>query len=723
MTYGESSLRPSVNGFDARKRIVLLCLAAAAATFIIAAFYPLGRAADDSLPLSFAAAHGWLAAQSISLTAIFALPLMVLCRWFPRAMIGLSTIVLLAIPVCFFLDCVVFHRIGERFFSATTASIASSLLPGLLPYVDAVTLGIAITAIVCVIALSWLVHRFAAWASARWSTDRPGDVSPWTVLLTVIILAGLISIPSLIRYPDIVASMKDNSTRHPWCAFRMVGYRSQGMAAPSGPEAVRSGLYGLSLADGVSKRLDQLKQVSLVAIEKNADAATPKPDIVIFIVESLRPEVLTAEVMPHLFECSERSLLLRNHVSGGNSSNLGIFSLVNGLEATWFPYADQFEPLLNRLLHLAGYQIGFFGGSEGWDTFNMEGFINDQVYDEFVIEPVDWNASDERAIERASAFLDKSISRQPRCAVVYLYSTHAPFHSAAQDQIFEPWAAEWNVSLFTNSGREQIVNRYRNAAHFVDRIAAPLIQDDRIIVLAGDHGESLLDDGTIGHGTRLSKAQTFTPAFIHVPGASADAIEFATSHIDLLPTLISTLGYQVLPADALDGIDLNGSSQSASVAKQLESRTFASHAYIGNEVLLIGPWTTETGQPLGYRNSFSLDDYLAYPLGPVDAKGLQLEAKNRRQVLSTDRVLRSWIKTRHGIDPIEPNASREDLFARHLKHTQVDVRLAAITLASKVQSPNELLISLIQKLTLDPNVQVRRAARNALVTLQRRRSG
>ena len=103
-----------------------------------------------------------------------------------------------------------------------------------------------------------------------------------------------------------------------------------------------------------------------------------------------------------------------------------------------------------------------------------------------------------------------------------------------------------------------IWNRYRNSARTVDHLIAPLLKHpNRIVAIVGDHGESFLDDGTIGHGTRLSASQTQTPAIIVGSNVPTKKVREATSHADLLPTLLELCDIQTSSPMSFDGRDVS----------------------------------------------------------------------------------------------------------------------------------------------------------------------
>ena len=707
-----------------QKHAIVFALFCWAATFVISTFYPMDRPVDEVVEMSFASAHAWVAAQAM-VPILLALFLAILASVTTAKVARVVRLTVLpAVPILLLADCITFHWIGERFLSATMWHITMSLLPGLLPFLGWGTIfgcfGLVVGLLVGVFVANWLSQRLAN----RWSTERPNDISPTKAFSVLAIGTVLVSIPALLRRTQTVAEMREHSIRHPLCAFHVVGYRSVGVDPPHGADAIDARLHGLALADPVKQRLSLLKSMQLADKGYSEDDAS-RPDVLIVIFESLQLEMLNDQVMPNTFALGQRGLILRQHFSGGNASNLGIFSLLNGMEATWFPQSDQFVPVMNQLFHQAGYEIGFYGGTDDWAKFGMGGFVKPDLFDRFEIEPVDWLDSDQRSIDRAKAFLgredvDGQIKSNPRAAVVYLYSSHSPFRSLPDQEIFQPAAGPVFIAPYPDPIREKVWNRYRNSVRSLDHLIKPLLSEDQIIVVAGDHGEAFLEDGTVGHGTRMSKIQNMTPAMIYAPGMTPREIRQPTSHADVLPTLLAYMGMKPDTTNwngrqVLQGDDLLSESD-----ESLALRVIATCHYMGPELMLIGRWTSNSDVPFAFRHAFSTARWKVAALNPVDEKGLEWGSSPDAEKQGKTEYSQ-WLLDRYGVDPTAIKSSRLELFSKYLSHPATAIRLETLDIASSVESPTVELLDLLEESTVDKAPKVRELAREVLLLLQRRR--
>lgn len=99
-------------------------------------------------------------------------------------------------------------------------------------------------------------------------------------------------------------------------------------------------------------------------------------------------------------------------------------------------------------------------------------------------------------------------------------------------------------------------NRYRNALHYTDRSIGTLVDTLReqgilertLIVLVGDHGESV-SGYPVGHGLAMTYEELRTPFILSNPLIFPEPQQSGlfTSHLDVAPTLASLLGWSVDP--------------------------------------------------------------------------------------------------------------------------------------------------------------------------------
>jgi len=136
--------------------------------------------------------------------------------------------------------------------------------------------------------------------------------------------------------------------------------------------------------------------------------------------------------------------------------------------------------------------------------------------------------------DRVAAFLKQRRREQPLFLYVNYHDTHFPYHHAGIRPLLNaPVLQQFDI---VPERRDDLRAMYLNTAANVDRAIGTLLDmvrrdvpgDVGVIVLS-DHGESLFDEGFLGHGYALNDAQTriplvaaHVPLVIHEPFGQAD---------------------------------------------------------------------------------------------------------------------------------------------------------------------------------------------------------
>ncbi len=628
-TWGQAGLRC---------RLLVTGLLASMCAAAVSTLHRSALSVTDATQLPTVFAVGWIFGQSIFLIAPGVLLGWMIAGRRQRLAMLVTAVWAQGIVLLVVCDVITFHWIGERFLSAATWR-AATLGDVLVGHATATMIfsggGLLVANLICAAAIWWIASN-----SATWWTRLPKVPPVGVVGLAIVGLGLIVSAPAIWNRSRTWEEMGRHSTRHPWCAAGLVPHHGVGRAVTFDPPLPSS--TSTSLDAAIRRRDQQQRQLGIDLQWRDQAKPESLPDVLMVVIESFRHELVAADVMPNLWQYAEDGIHCRQHFSGGNATNHGMFSLLNGLEAIWFDRGVRYSPLLNRLLHQAGYELGFFGGHNDWRKFLMDGYISAEHFDVFEIEQPGWLASDRKATQRTAAFLDRDRRPDdpPRLAVLYLYSTHADYHSYVDDRIFQPAADDRFLIPYTEEARTAVWNRYKNSARSIDRFLAAVMRRDRVILVTGDHGESFLEDGVCGHGVRISKYQNMTPAVFYCAGIQPRSIDLPTAHADWLPTLLSALKIPVTEPATLDGIDLLAAS-----SQQLASRLLVTRNYLRDDLAIIGPWTLRSDQPFGYRASVSLNAPHIAPLNAIDENGREETTSGERDA---EEAVRRWRQQRFG---------------------------------------------------------------------------
>lgn len=287
-------------------------------------------------------------------------------------------------------------------------------------------------------------------------------------------------------------------------------------------------------------------------------ASQSTPNIIVLVAESLRWDQLNPETMPHTWQFSARALRFTRHYSSGNGTREALFGMFYGLYgAYWesFMHARRSPLLMDRLQQL-GYQLDIrTSASFTYPEFDRTLFLNVPDAALHTADPKlpAWRR-DELNTDALLSFLDSRDAGRPFLQFFFLESTHAGYSFPESQALTPDYQRSLDYASLSRArlaaGIVPLYNRYRNAAHWIDRqlgrIYAGLEQrgllDDTIVIVTGDHGEEFMEKGAWGHNSAFVEEQTHVPLVVRMPGQPAAVIDRLTGHADIATTLLQTLG-------------------------------------------------------------------------------------------------------------------------------------------------------------------------------------
>ena len=288
-----------------------------------------------------------------------------------------------------------------------------------------------------------------------------------------------------------------------------------------------------------------------LVVEKPAQS----PNIVWLVAESLRFDMLDPKIMPSLWQFSEQALRLEKHYSGGNLTQMGVFSMFYGLYAPyWFTMLDHRRaPVLMDVLQQQNYQFSLHTSQRfSFPAFDKTVFVNMNKADmhEHLEIGEQWQR-DRTNVGELLDFIDKRDEKRPFMTYMFFESTHANYYFPPETVIAEPYLKDLNyLTADFEKDIGLIKNRYINASRHVDQQVARVIDhlrdkkllDNTIVIVLGDHGEEFMERSRWGHSAEFNRFQTSTPAAIYVPGQAPRVVKGITSHLDIPATLLPLLG-------------------------------------------------------------------------------------------------------------------------------------------------------------------------------------
>lgn len=303
-----------------------------------------------------------------------------------------------------------------------------------------------------------------------------------------------------------------------------------------------------------------------------------KPNIVWINLEGWRWDMFSDENTPNVHAWAQNEQIFEYHVSGGNRTATGVFSMFYALHGNyWDTVLSERKPpvFVNRLREL-GYRIDA-------DASREVGFF-DMRNSTFVDMPeayhVDWPTDDsairdQAIVEHFKKFVDES-GDEPFFSWTLFDSSHVKYYFPDPAFAkFTPYAKEvsYRELSITEQRKIEAKNRYRNAVYYEDSLVKAMLDHLRekgllektVVIVSGDHGEEFYENGYWTHGGGCTPQVVRVPLIVHVPGKAPGRFTDVTAHHDIVPTLMEMLGTKSPASDYALGSNLFGSERVAHV--------------------------------------------------------------------------------------------------------------------------------------------------------------
>lgn len=302
------------------------------------------------------------------------------------------------------------------------------------------------------------------------------------------------------------------------------------------------------------------EDVIAAAVEADKTVLAKRPNIYLFVVESLRADSITEKIAPHLAQFKQDYSSIETALSNGNGTHLSWYSIFHSQFSYFWNYQQKERkrgsPAL-QLLKKWGYQVRLYSSAQ-LGYYGMDKVLfgeNLQLLDSkhYFSHSPPLQAADSDA--EALAQMQKDIAADPslqegQIFVVFWDCTHFDYCWPKNwTPPFTPFAQElaYFQAFQSNKSIAQIKNRYWNSVNFMDSLFGQFLEklprkDEAIVVFTGDHGEEFFDHGHLFHNSHLTHEQMNVPLYFKL---GEEKLQCAlASQMDIFPTLIDYLGRQ-----------------------------------------------------------------------------------------------------------------------------------------------------------------------------------
>ncbi len=281
---------------------------------------------------------------------------------------------------------------------------------------------------------------------------------------------------------------------------------------------------------------------SAVANDSLADV-TPRQgkNIVLIVLESARADLLDQKingqyVTPVMREIAKNGVSIKHAYSHTGYTVTSIKAIFNRDLVK-----NKDKVTLIKFLQAAGYQLSILSGqdesfgnvavetgmkNEGVSYFDARTAINDRVFPSK--EQGSLRLSEERVVEQFQTRINQVDFTKPQFFYLNIQAGHFPYsHPKMAKRIISHLIPRSDINEENKKWvAETYWNAIANADWAVGKVIASLkernLLDKTTIVLLGDHGESLFDDGFLGHGHAINDTQTEIPLIINDPNIIAN---------------------------------------------------------------------------------------------------------------------------------------------------------------------------------------------------------
>ena len=324
-------------------------------------------------------------------------------------------------------------------------------------------------------------------------------------------------------------------------------------------------------------KLPKEEDQTLRSLDSRAFSLARKPDVYLFVIESLREDFITEAHSPNIYQFKQDHISFDLALSNSNATQISWFSLFFSEYPFYWGkitpnnWNEGSVPL--RSFKKMGYDIHAFSSARlGYYQmdhliFGKTQYLADTLFtpdEEEFDEPYQ---RDQIAMEQLLERMDHPEEEGGRLFIVFLDATHLDYSWPKEEcSLFHPFEERINYFKVACSNRdvEKIQNRYRNSLYFVDKLMGQFFEKletcpggkEAVVILTADHGEEFYENGHLFHASGLTHQQTHVPLYYRFGSdkqVNRDSVCKVTCHMDIFPTLFHYLLGEDLFSQELKG--------------------------------------------------------------------------------------------------------------------------------------------------------------------------
>ncbi len=326
---------------------------------------------------------------------------------------------------------------------------------------------------------------------------------------------------------------------------------------------------------------DAEAKTDLHLVDDLARTHRTRPNIFIFVIDSMRPDYLGAynsrvDFTPNLDAFARESVVVHNAYTQYAGTSLSEPTIWAGAMLLHAHYIEPFSKVdsLETLTRVDGYHM-----MVSYDEVLSQLLMPSDNLTKLDTDLKLWNQLEVcSTIKQAEVKLDGGLAAE---GPLLFYTQPKNVHQFARNNLAMRTAQNWQLHDGFN-------NRVAYEVHQVDEclggffayLKAHQLYDDSIIVVTSDHGDALGDFGRSSHSLIIYPEVMRVPLLIHLPTKMRSEVMYDDSHIsaltDITPTLYYLLGHRPILHGSVVGHPLFVSTRDELAAYQRDELFMAS---------------------------------------------------------------------------------------------------------------------------------------------------
>ncbi len=264
--------------------------------------------------------------------------------------------------------------------------------------------------------------------------------------------------------------------------------------------------------------------------------------LVIVVAESLRSDVIGRRinnklVAPNLNKIASEGSTITNAFSHAGFTSKSLYTLFSGR----FTHNKEQESVF-QVARKNGFQVSVLSGQdETWGDLDQN--LGTRASANFFYDPQEdpekrvfpsklpssIKLSEASLLERFQSHAKDIDWDIPQFMYFNFQAAHFPyFHDGMTRNFVDRGIPRSDIN---KDNAAWLANTYWNAINYMDQYLGKLVSilkhegiwDETLLILVGDHGESLFDDGFLGHGHNINRNQNQIPVVLSAPGINFQA--------------------------------------------------------------------------------------------------------------------------------------------------------------------------------------------------------